>query len=59
MVSNPFQTVILGGFYVKSSLRYNNDITTYEGSETDGATSQFGLQQIIKELTQLTHRRHV
>ena len=28
-----------------------SDITTYEGSKIDGVTSQFGLQQIIKEPT--------
>ena len=50
MVNNPFLTVILGDFNAKSSLWYNN-VTTYEGSKTDGVTSQFGLQQIIKEPT--------
>ena len=49
MVNNPFLTVILGDFNAKSSLWYNNDATTYEGSKIDGVTSQFGLQQIIKE----------
>ena len=51
MVNNPFLTVILGDFNAKSSPWCNNDITTYEGSKTDGVTSQFGLQQIIKEST--------
>ena len=51
MTNNPFLTVILGDFNAKSSLWYNNDITTYEGSKIDGVTSQFGLQQIIKEPT--------
>ena len=51
MVNNPFLTVILGDFNAKSSFWYNNDITTNEGSKIDGVTSQFGLQQIIKELT--------
>ena len=51
MVNNPFLTVILGDFNAKSSLWYNNDVTTYEGSKIDGVTSQFGLQQIIKEPT--------
>ena len=49
MVNNPYLTVILGDFNAKSSLWCNNDITTYEGSKIDGATSQFGLNQIIKE----------
>ena len=51
MVNNPFLTVVLGDFNAKTSLWYNNDITTYEGSKIDGVTSQFGLQQIIKEPT--------
>ena len=51
MVNNPFLTVILGDFNGKSSLWYNNDVTTYEGSKIDCVTSQFGLQQIIKEPT--------
>ena len=49
MVNNRYLTVILGDFNAKSSLWCNNDITTYEGSKIDGVTSQFGLQQIIKE----------
>ena len=36
---------------MKSSLWYNNDITTYEGSKIDDVTSQSGLEQIIKEPT--------
>ena len=51
MVNNPFRTVILSDFNAKSSLWYNNDITAYQGSKSDDVTSQFGLQQIIKELT--------
>ena len=47
MTNHPFLTVN------KSSLWYNNDITTYEGSKIDGATSQFRLQQIIKEPTHI------
>ena len=49
IVNNTFLTVIFGDFNAKSSLGYNNDIATYEGSKTDGITSRFGLQQIIKE----------
>ena len=51
MVNNPFLTLILGHFNAKSSLWCNNDITTYEGSKFDGVTTQFGLQQVIKEPT--------
>ena len=51
MVNKPHLTVILGDFNTKSSLWSNNDITTYEGFKIDGVTSQFGLQQIIKEFT--------
>ena len=51
MVNNPFLTVVLGDFDAKTSLWYNNDIATYKGSKTDSVTSQFGLDQIIKERT--------
>ena len=54
MVNNPFLTVILGNFNAKSILWYNIDVTLYEGSKTDGVTSKFGLQQIIKEPTHLS-----
>ena len=50
---NPFLTVVLGDFNAKLSLWYNNDISTYEGSKIDGVTSQFGLEQIIKEPTHI------
>ena len=53
MTNNPFLTVILGEFNAKSSLLYNNDVATYEGSKIDGVTSQFGLQQRIKEPTHI------
>ena len=43
MVNNPFLIVILGDFNAKSSLLYNNDVTTYESSKFDGVTSQFAL----------------
>ena len=36
---------------MKSSIWYNKDITTYEGSKIGSVTFQFGLQQIIKEPT--------
>ena len=49
MVNNFFLTIILSDFNAKSSLWCNSDITTYEDSKIDGATSQFGSQQIIKE----------
>ena len=44
MVNNPFLTVILGEFNVKSSFWYKSDITTHKCSKIDGVTSQFGLQ---------------
>ena len=40
---NPFLTVILGDFNVKSENRYKHDKTSYEGSKIDALTSQFGL----------------
>ena len=53
MVNNPFLTVVLGDFNAKTSLWYNNDITTYEDSKIGGVTSQSGLEQIIKEPTHI------
>ena len=47
---NPFLTVVLGDFNTKSSNWYKHDQTTYESSKIDAVTSQFGLQQLIKEL---------
>ena len=51
MVNNHFLIVILDDYNAKSSLWDNNNINTYEGSKTDGETSQFELQKIIKEPT--------
>ena len=53
MTNNLFLTDILGAFHAKSSLWYNNDITTYEGFKIDGVTSDFELQQIIKKPTNI------
>ena len=50
---NSFLTVVLGDFNVKSNLWFKGDKTTYEGSEIDGITSTFGLQQIINEPTHI------
>ena len=49
MVNNSFLTFIIGDFNAKLSLWYNNSITTFERSITDGVTSQLGLQHIIKK----------
>ena len=46
---NPFLTVALSDFNTKSSNWYKHNRTTYEGSKIDAVTSQFGLQQLIKE----------
>ena len=51
MVNNHFLIVILDDYNAKSSLWDNNNINTCEGSKTDGETSQFELQKIIKEPT--------
>ena len=50
---NPFFTAVLGDFNTKSSNWYKHDQTTYEGSKIDAITSQFGLQQLIKEPTHI------
>ena len=50
---NPFLTVALGHFNAKLSLWFNNHITTYEVSKSDGVISQLGLEQKIKETTHI------
>ena len=50
---SPYLLVVLGDFDVKSSNWYKHDKTTYEGSKIDAITSQFGLQQLIKEPTHI------
>ena len=44
--------VVLGDFNVKSNW-YKHDKTTYESSRIAAITSQFGLQQLIKEPTDI------
>ena len=46
--------VALGDFNIKTTNWHKNDINSYEGLKVDTVTSQFGLQQIINELTYLT-----
>ena len=43
LAKNPFLTVVLGDFNVKSNLWCKSDKTLYEGSKIEGITSQFGL----------------
>ena len=51
--NNPFLTVVLGDFSIKSNLWFKGNKTSYRGSETDTITSQFGLQQLINKPTHL------
>ena len=48
---SPYVLVVLGDFNVKSSNWYKHDKTTYDVSKIIAITSQFGLQQLIKEPT--------
>ena len=50
---SPYLLVVLDNFSIKSSNWYKNDKTTYECSKIDAITSQFGLQQLIKEPTHI------
>ena len=50
---SPFLITILGDFNAKSKSWYSSGITSPEGTELDFLTRQYGLQQIIKELTYL------
>ena len=45
---NHYLIVILGDFNDKSSNWYKHNKTTYEGSNIDAITSQFGLQQLTQ-----------
>ena len=49
----PYLIVILGDFNGKSSDWYKHDKTSYEGSEIEVITSQFGLKQLIQEPTRI------
>ena len=51
MVNNPFLTDVFGDINAKLNIWYNNYTTTYEGPKIHNVTSQFGLQQTIKEPT--------
>ena len=53
LCGNPFLTVMIGDFNAKSKDWCSNDITSFEDSELDFLTSQFGLLQIIKEPTHI------
>ena len=50
---SPYLIVVLSDFNVKSSHCYKHNKATYEGSKIDEIISQFGLQQLIKELTHM------
>ena len=50
---NPCLTVALRNFDTKSSNWYKHHKTTYEGTKIDVVTSQFSLQQLIKEPTHI------
>ena len=48
---NLFLLATIGDFNVKPEFWYRNDNTTYQGKALENVTSQFGLHQVIKELT--------
>ena len=50
--NNPFLTVVLGDFNIKTNFWFKGDKTSYEGSKIDAITSQFG-SQLINEPTHL------
>ena len=54
LANNPFLAVTLGDFNVKPSLQCKSGKTSYQRSKIEGTTSQFGLQQLIKEPTHRT-----
>ena len=50
---NPFLVVAIGDFNAKSKSWYISDSTTSQGNVLENITSQFGLQQTIKEPTHI------
>ena len=54
LANNPFLTVVLGDFNVKSNLWCKSDKTSHEESKIEGIISQFGLQQLINDRAYLT-----
>ena len=52
-VNNPFLTVMIGDFNAKSSNKYLNDVTSFEGSQIEFLASQFAMSQIINEPTHI------
>ena len=49
----PLAMLMLNQFNVKLSNCYNHYKTSYEGSNIDAITSQFGVQKLIKEPTNI------
>ena len=49
--NNPFLTVMIGDFNVKSSNWYLKNITSFEGSQIQFFASEFAMSQVIKEPT--------
>ena len=54
IANNPFLTVVLGEFNVKSNLWCKNNKTSYKSSKIEGIASQFVLQQLINDPTYYT-----
>ena len=50
---NTYLIVVLGDFNAQSKGRYPLGKTTYEGTRIDGISSQFGLEQLIREQTHI------
>ena len=55
---NPFLMVVIGDFNAKSKHWCSQDSTNFEGITIKNVTSQFGINQIIKEATQVFFLLH-
>ena len=53
MPKNPCLAVAIGAFNAKSKFWYCNDITISHGNVLENITSQFALQQVIKETSHI------
>ena len=51
--NNPFLTVMIGNFSVKSSNWYLNYVTSFQGPQIEFVASQFAMSQVINEPTHI------
>ena len=55
LCQSPFPIVLIGDLNAKSKNWYCHDKSSHEGNAVENVTAQFGLQQIINELTHISN----